>query len=334
MGLLFPSRFSTITSGRNFIHLFPAERKVSVLRNMAVQSSSEIIATHLNKTQEVIFPLIVHVTPIWPPEKRIEIVKARRTTFRRLVRNKMIIVKFLQSISPSFKGFASEVAENVDDKDSIVTLTRNFCEEQRQKRQRIYEIQMEAYLREERKKTAWGRARENDWSCGWQKLPKASLAASNDISNNSAVQTFKKDFQLTNEKYQDTHSKFEDVAQTNALYRRNGKAKTTRRSKEMDAVFGEHDEAIYFPQLYRPDKDVKHPVNDPRFERLMALLVPPAKKNETGFSSRDASLTKRFKDKASILQNRLNGKSLHEKWLETMEPNYNKKNASRTNIHN
>ena len=303
---------------------------MSVLRNMAVQSSSEIIATHLNKTEEVIFPLIVHITPIWPPEKRIENVKVRRTTFRRLVRNKMILFKFLQSINPSFKGFVSDVAENVDDKDSIVTLTRNFREEQRQKRQRIYEIQTEAYLREERKKTAWGRTRENERSCGWQKLPRTSLPASNEISNNSAVQTFKKDFQLTNEKYQDT-SKIEDITSTNELYRRNSKAKT---SKEVDAVFAEHNEAIYFPQLYRPDKDVKHPVNDPRFERLMALLVPPAKKTETEFSSRDASLTKSFKDKASILQNRLNRKSLHEKWLETMEPKYNEKNASRTNIHN
>lgn len=306
---------------------------MSVLRNMAVQSSSDIIDMHLNKTEEVIFPLIVHVTPIWPPEKRIEHVKARRTTFRRLVRNKMIVFKFLQSINPSFKGFASDVAENVDDKDSIVTLTRNFREEQRQKHQRIYEIQMEACLREERKRTAWGRARENQWSCGWQKLPRTSRAASNEISNNSAVQTFKKDFQLTNEKYQDT-SKIEDVTSTNALCRRNSKAKTTRRSKEVDDVFAEQNKAIYFPQLYRPDKDVKHPVNDPRFERLMALLVPQAKKNETPFNSRDASLIKRFKDKASILQNRLNGKSLHEKWLETMEPKCNEKNASQTNIHN
>ena len=306
---------------------------MSVLRNMAVQSSSEIIAMHLNKTEEVVFPLIVHVTPIWPPEKRIENVKSRRTTFRRLVRNKMILFKFLQSINPSFKGFASEVAENVDDKDSIVTLTRNFREEQNQKRQRIYEIQMEAYLRGERKKTAWGRTRENEWSAGWQMLPRTSLAASNEISNNSAVQTFKKDFQLTNEKYQDT-SKIEYVASTNALCRRNSQAKTTRRRKEVDVVFAEHNEAIYFPQLYRPDKDVKQPVNDPRFERLMALLVPPAKKNESQFNSRDASLIKRFKDKGSILQNRLNGKSLHEKWLETMEPKRNEKNASQTNIHN
>lgn len=300
---------------------------------MAVQSGSEIIAMHLNKTQEVVFPLIVHVTPIWPPDKRIENVKARRTTFRRLVRNKMILFKFLRSINPSFKGFASEVAENVDDKDSIVTLTRNFRAEQNQKRQRIYEIQMEAYLREERKKTARGKARENEWSRGWQKLPRTSLPASNEISNNSTVQTFKKDFQLTNKKYQDT-SKLEVVTSTNALYRRNNKTKTTRRSKDVDVVFAEHNDAIYFPQLHRPDKDVKQPVNDPRFERLMALLVPPAKKNGTEFSSRDPSLTKRYKDKISILQNRLNGKSLHEKWLETMEPKYNEKNASQTSINN
>lgn len=88
---------------------------------------------HLNKTEEVIFPLIVHITPIWPPEKRIENVKARRATFRRLVRNKMILFKFLQTINPSFKDFASEVAEKVDDKESIVTLARNFREKSKGK---------------------------------------------------------------------------------------------------------------------------------------------------------------------------------------------------------
>ena len=300
---------------------------------MALQSSSEIIAVHPNKTDEVIFPLIVHVTPIWPPEKRIEIVKARKTTFRRLVRNKMILLKFLQSINPSFKDFASELAENVEDKDSIVTLTRNFRDEQRQKQQRIYEIQMEAYLREERKKITWGGVREIESNCEWHKLPRTSLAASKEISNNSTDPTFSKDFQLTNEKYQDT-SKIEDITSTNAICRRNSKARTARRSKKLDVVYAEQNDATYFPQFYRPHKDIKHPVNDPRFERLMTALVPPAKKTETEFSTRHESLTKRFKDKASVLQNRLNGESLHEKWLETMEPKYNEKNASRTSIHN
>ena len=277
---------------------------------MAVQPSSEVIAMHLNKTDEVIFPLIVHITPIWPPEKRIENVKARRTTFRRLVRNKMILLKFLQSINPSFKDFASEVEEKVDDKDSIVTLTRNFREEQRQKHQRVYEIQMEAYLREERKKTTWRSVRGIKNSSGWQELPRTSLTA-----NNSTVQTFTKDFQLTKEKYQDT-SNTEDITLTNARYRRNSKAWTTRRSKQVDVVFAEQNDATYLPQLYRSHKDVKHPVNDPRFERLMTSLVPLGNKNETEFNSREG----RFTDKASILKYRLNGKSLHEKWLETMEP--------------
>lgn len=288
---------------------------------------------HLNKTEEVIFPLIVHITPIWPPEKRIENVKARRATFRRLVRNKMILFKFLQTINPSFKDFASEVAEKVDDKESIVTLARNFREEQRQKHQRIYEIQREAYLREERKKIAWDRERENECCCGWQKLPRTSLVASMENSNNLTGKTFTNDFQLTNEKSQDT-SKIEDITSTNARYRKISKARTSRRRKDVDVVFLEQNDAIYFPQLYRPDEEVKRPVNDPRFKRLMTSLVPPANKNETEFISRDTSLSKRFKDKASTLQSRLSGKSLHEKWLETMELKYKEKNASRTSIHN
>lgn len=301
---------------------------------MAVQSRSEIIATHLNKTEEVIFPLIVHITPIWPPEKRIENVKARKGTFRRLVRNKMILFQFLQSINPSFKDFAvSEVPEKVDDKESIVTLTKNFREEQRQKHKRIYEIQMDAYLREERKKIAWGRVRGNECNSGWQKPPRTSLAASKEISNNSTVQTFTKDLQLTNEKYRDT-SKLENVTSSNTRYRRLTKARKTRRSNEVDVVFPEQNDTTSSPQLYRHDKDVKRPVDDPRFERLMTSLVPSAKKIETDFSSRDTVLKKRYLDKASILQRRLNGKSLHEKWLETMEPKYNEKNASRKSIHN
>ena len=300
---------------------------------MAVQSRGEIIAMHLNKTEEVIFPLIVHITPIWPPEKRIENVKARKATFRRLVRNKMIVFKFLQSINPSFKDFASDVAENVDDKDSIVTLTRNFREEQRQNHQRIYEIQMDAYLREERKKIAWGRVRGNECSNERQKLSRKSLAASKEISNSSTDQTFMKYFQLTNEKYQDT-SKIEDVTSSNTRYRRISKARTARRSNEVDFVFPEQNDVTSFPQLCRPDKNIKHPVDDPRFERLMTSLVPPAKKIEAEFSTRDAGLKKRVKDKASILQSRLNGKSLHEKWLETMESKYNEKHSLRISIHN
>ena len=302
---------------------------------MAVQSRSEIIATHLNKTEEVIFPLIVHITPIWPPEKRIENVKARKGTFRRLVRNKMILFQFLQSINPSFKDFAaSEVRpEKVDDKESIVTLTKNFREQQRQKHQRIYEIQMDAYLREERKKIAWGKVRENKRSSGWQKPPRTSLAASKEISNNSTVQTFTKDLQLTNGKYRDT-SKVEGVTSSNTPYRRLSKARKTRQSNEVDVVFPEQNDTTSSPQLYRHEKDVKRPVDDPRFERLMTSLVPSAKKIETDFSSRDTVLEKRYLDKGSILQRRLNGKSLHEKWLETMEPKYSEKNASRTSIHN
>ena len=312
---------------------FPRGERSILRLKMVVQSSSEIIATHLNKTEQVIFPLIVHITPIWPPEKRIENVKARKGTFRRLVRNKMILFQFLQSINPSFKDFASsEVPEKVDDKESIVTLTKNFREEQRQKHQRIYEIQMDAYLREERKKNAWGRVRGNKCSSGWQKLPRTSLAASKEISNNSTVQTFMKDLQLTNE-HRDT-SNVEDVTSSITRYRRLSKARKTRRSNEVDVVFPEQNDTTSSPQLYRHEKDIKRPVDDPRFERLMTSLVPSAKKIETDFSSRDTVLKKRYLDKASILQRRLNGKSLHEKWLETMEPKYNEKNASRTSIHN
>lgn len=283
---------------------------------------------HLNRTEEVIFPLIPHVTPIWPPEKRIENVKARRANFRRLVRNKMILFKFLQSINPTFKDFVSEVAEKVDDEHNIVSLTRNFHEEQRKKDQRIYEIQMEAFLREERKKSALGKLRESECYCGWQKLPRTSMVASKGNSNNSTNQTFIRDLQLTTEKRQDT-LKIEDSASTKDQHRKLSKAQTFRRSNQDEVVFPQKHDAIYFPQIYRHDKEAKRPVNDPRFERLLTSLVPPANRSETEFrnigTGRNISSTK---GRERTLQSRLSGKSLHEKWLETMEPKYNEKNVS------
>ena len=294
-----------------------------------MQSRSGIIAMHVNRTEEVIFPLIPHVTPIWPPEKRIENVKARRANFRRLVRNKMILFKFLQSINPTFKDFVSEVVEKVDDEHNIIALTRNFHEEQRIKTQRIYEIQMEAFHREERKKSAWAKVRENEYYGGLQKLPRTSMVATKGNSNILTDQTLMKDWQLTPEKRRHT-SKIEDHgASTKDQHRELSKAQTPRRRKDDEVVFPPQNVAIYLPQIYRQDKEAKRPVNDPRFERLLTSLVPTENRTETEFrdigTGRSISSTK---GRERTLQSRLSGKSLHEKWLETMEPKYNEKNVS------
>lgn len=294
---------------------------------MAVQSRSEIIARHLNRTEEVIFPLIPHVTPIWPPEKRIENVKARRANFRRIVRNKMILFRFLQSINPTFKEFVSEVAEKVDDEDSIVALTRNFQEEQRRKRQRIYEIQTEAFLREERQKRPWDKVRESGYYYDWQKLPRTSMAANNGNSSNLAHQAFTNNSQLTTKKHRDT-SKIEDSISGKEQYRKLIKVQTYRRSNGEDVVFPQRNDAIYLPQIYRQHKEAKRPINDPRFERLLTSLVPSANRGEADFRNIDASRSISSKGRERTLQSRLSGKSLHEKWLETMEPKHNKKNVS------
>lgn len=294
---------------------------------MAVQSRSEIIARHLNRTEEVIFPLIPHVTPIWPSEKRIENVKARRANFRRIVRHKMILFKFLQSINPTFKEFVSEVAEKVDDEDSIVALTKNFHEEQRRKRQRIYEIQTEAILKEERQKRPWGKVRESESYCEWQKLPRtsSSMVANNGNSNNLANQAFTNNSQLTTKKHRDT-LKIEDSISTKEQYKKLSKAQMYRRSNGNDVVFPQRNDALYLPQIYRHHKEAKRPINDPRFERLLTSLVPPANRGEADFL--DASRSISSKGRERTLQSRLSGMSLHEKWLETMEPKHNKKNVS------
>ena len=296
----------------------------------AVQSRSDIIA------EEIIFPLIPHVTPIWPPEKRIENVKARRANFRRLVRNKMILFRFLQSINPTFKDLSSEVvAEKVvdDDGDSIVTLTRNFHEEQRKKHERIYEIQMEAYHRAERKKSVW--VKERELECGWPRLLTrerlvTSKGNSNNLTNN---QTLMKDLQLT-EKHR-TIPKIEDnTSSTKATHRKLSRAQTFIRNSEYELDFPKKNDAIYFPQIYRSDKEAKRPVNDPRFERLLTSLVPPASRSETEFRNRGTSRDKATKGKESMLRSRLSGKCLHEKWLGTITPKYNEKNVSTTRIYN
>ena len=120
-----------------------------------MQSTRDMIEMHLNSADEVKFPVIPHIAPIWPPDKRIEYVKARKAAFRRFVRKKMILFKFLQSMNSGMKDLFSEVVDSRDDANSIVNLTRNFQEEQRKKHERIFEIQTEAYHRVERKKTAW-----------------------------------------------------------------------------------------------------------------------------------------------------------------------------------
>lgn len=306
----------------------PRRLKSLLLRNMALQSRRDIIAMHLSRTDdEVIFPLIPHIAPIWPPDKRIENVKARRTTFRRLVRNKMIFFKFLQSINPSMKDMLSEVADKADDADSIVNLTRNFQEEQRKKHQRIFEIQTEAYLRAERKKPAWGKVREDEYKNGWQKLPRTShLVASNGNSNNLPSQTLS-----------ERHVSIAKIEESTSMIVQR-EIQLSRRGKDGELVFPEKNDVIYFPQIYNSNKEVKRPVNDPRFQRLLTSLVPPASKREIEFRHIRNSDSHGTKDaieyrREYTLQSRLSAKSLHDKWLETMTPQYHKNNVS-TSIYN
>ena len=261
-----------------------------------MQSTRDMIEMHLNSTDEVKFPLIPHIAPIWPPDKRIEYVKARKAAFRRFVRKKMILFRFLQSMNSGMKDLFSEVVDSGDDANSIVNLTRNFQEEQRKKHERIFEIQTEAYHRAERKKTAWGKSRFDEDRC---KVPRQSLTVTSKGNlNYSSSQTY----------------------YTSVIFQRET-ALLLRRNKTDEVVFPQKNGVMSFPQMDSSNKDAKHPVSDPRFQRLLTCLVPPANKGEFDHENMNPRRAKENRGyRRDKVQSRLSGKTLHEKWLATMTP--------------
>ncbi|CAH3135793.1 unnamed protein product [Pocillopora meandrina] len=279
-----------------------------------MQSTRDMIEMHLNSADEVKFPLIPHIAPIWPPDKRIEYVKARKAAFRRFVRKKMILFKFLQSMNSGMKDLFSEVVDSRDDANSIVNLTRNFQEEQRKKHERIFEIQTEAYHRVERKKTAWGKSRFDEDRC---KVPRQSLTVTSKGNlNDLPSQTFIKDFQLT-----EGHQKISKIEGNTSVIFQRETALLLRRNKTDEVVFPQKNGVMSFPQMDSSNKDAKHPVSDPRFQRLLTCLVPPAKKGEFDHENMNSRRAKENRGyKRDKVQSRLSGKTLHEKWLATMTP--------------
>ena len=299
---------------------------------MAVRSRKDITGMQLSGTEAYIFPLIPHVTPIWPLEKRIENMKVRKTKYWRLVRNKMIVFRFLQSINPTITDLFSRVADEDEYGSNIVTLTRNFEEEQRRKHERVYEIQLEAYLRAEKKKNIWDKVQERECATEWR-TTRGSLAA---MKRNSTLRS--QSYRLT-EKNRATAKidllhqlgvqalNHKEDSTSKKAQQRKFKAQTFRRLKEEFALPVKADE-VYLPHIYRSSKGAKRPLIDPRFERLLNSLIPSPNKREKEFAYTDVSGHTDDTEKKMASNARLSGESLHEKWKETMAPNYNGKNVS------
>ena len=238
-----------------------------------MQSTRDMIEMHLNSTDEVKFPLIPHIAPIWPPDKRIEFVKARKAAFRRFVRKKMILFRFLQSMNSGMKDLFSEVVDSGDDANSIVNLTRNFQEEQRKKHERIFEIQTEAYHRAERKKTAWGKSRFDEDRC---KVPRQSLTVTSKGNlNDSSSQTY----------------------YTSVIFQRET-ALLLRRNKTDEVVFPQKNGVMSFPQMDSSNKDA--PSQRPSLSTFIDLSCSSSKqrrirprKHESKEGKREQRIQKR-----------------------------------------
>ena len=299
---------------------------------MAVQTrGGTITAMNLSDTKDSIFPLISHVAPIWPLEKRIEKMKARKPTFWRLVRNKITVLRFLQSINPTMKGLFLQVTDEEELGSNIVALTRNFQEEQRKKYERMYEIQMEAYLRAEKKKSVWDKGRDRECATEWRTTRESlangkrtsTILTSKSLRLGEQTRATKKircqtDIQTRSHKEDNTKSQ-----------QRRYKAQSFRSLKE-EFVFPERNDEIYLPQIYGNGKGAKRPINDPRFERLLNSLIPPPNNRGRELRNTNASRNKDAKEKESVSSDRLSGKNLHEKWQESTATKHNDKNVSKS----
>lgn len=94
-----------------------------------------------------------------------------------------------------------------------------------------------------------------------------------------------------------------------------------RRNKTDEVVFQKKNGVMNFPQMGSSNKDAKHPVSDPRFQRLLTCLVPPANKGEFDHENMNSRREKENRGyKRDKVQSGLSGKTLHEKWLATMTP--------------
>lgn len=291
---------------------------------MAVSNRREITTKDPGDRKEGILPLIPHVAPIWPLDKRIEKVRARKASFWKLVRNKMIVLNFLQSLSPTMTDLFLQITNEEEHASNIVTLTRNFEEEQRKKFQRLHEIQSDAFFRAENKKSEWDKLRDREWrtttlpdvnSTGISMLltrKSEKLAGTNGAAGKTRCQSDR----LT-----------EDASNSKHPEQRKHKAQSFRTLKERFS-FQERNEEIYSPGIWQNSKRAEGPIHDPRFQRLLKALVPPSNQAQNGFTKiTNTNHDKVSREKENALSARLGRKSPNEKLGETRVVKSSEKNV-------
>lgn len=291
---------------------------------MAVSNRREITTKDPGDRKEGIFPLIPHVAPIWPLDKRIEKVRARKASFWKRVRNKMIVLNFLQSLSPTMTDLFLQITNEEEHASNIVTLTRNFEEEQRKKFQRLYEIQSDAFFRAENKKSEWDKVRDREWrtttlpdvnSTGISMLltrKSEKLAGRNGAAGKTRCQSDR----LT-----------EDASNSKHPEQRKHKAQSFRTLKERFS-FQERNEEIYSPGIWQNSKRAEGPIHDPRFQRLLKALIPPSNQAQNGFTKiTNTNHDKVSREKENALSARLGRKSPNEKLRETRVVKSSEKNV-------
>lgn len=304
---------------------------------MAVQTKRNVTALQLGKTEGSLFPLISHISPIWPQEKRIERGKSRKVTRWRLVRNKMIIVRFLQSINPALTDLFSNVVDEEEKGTNIVTLTRNFQEEQRKKQKRVHEIQMEAYLRAEKTKSNWEKVRENQCTADLR-ITRESLATK---KRNSMTNLTNQSLRLTSTdqatiKYCSSRTRQVDIhllgnkdSDTSAKSRQRKSNSQTFKSLKEEFSSPRDTDVTSLPPIYRGSSCAIRPTNDPRFQRLLLSLIPPM--NKTNFSIRSDITRNKATVETEITVSKGGLTENRNKRKETMVPIYNDKNSTHRN---
>jgi len=236
----------------------------------------------LEKTDELSFPFIPHVNPIWPKNKRPAKMKTRKTSHWRLVRNRMIVLRFLRSLHPEMPAdLLPNVVEKDENGSNISALTKIFHDEQRQKFKRLQEIQMEAYLRAESQKNVWEKLRER--KCTFERkttrdhhfidsnfhLPnenRKTLGENRAKTKLVSALRFNAEFREGHIRNKDRRTKFE--------------ARSFIDLKEEHCLSGRTGQTWSLPQINHKscERTKLNASRDPRFQRLLNSLIPPQDK--------------------------------------------------------
>ena len=242
----------------------------------------------LKGTDETSFPIISHVDPIWPREKRNEKMETRKSSYWQLVRKKMIVMRFLRSIHPEMTvDFFLDETDKEQSGSNISALKRNFLEEQRKKYERLREIQMEAYRRRENQKTVWEKFREHECANEWRRARESKIQNRKRDSGyltceyrrildaNRATTKLSSSHLLDVQFLENTK---QDTKQNNDRRQSKHKARSFIDLKEEYCFKGQ----TCLPEIHhKKSEDVQRLAsNDPRFQRLLHSLIPPEDKGE------------------------------------------------------